>query len=299
MKSLKSSLPPLEEMILQGDFAENYSFVVQDEIQSFHWENKQATLHPFVAYWCDDEGKLEHKNICIISDSKDHSTTAVWCFQKPVIQYLMEQWPEMKKVHYFTDGCGGQYKNKYNFMNLCFHKEDFGLYAEWNFFATSHGKSACDGIGWTVKRLVAKESLRRPYNNQILDTSSMLKYCSEEIPGITFLFVDIEEIKQAESQLEERFLQATTIKGTRQFHCFIPKSDSSLLVYKTSAQSEEPIQVCLDAQQNQTDDQEVNIVKNNFVACVYESKWWIGMIEEVSEEYADYLVNFMHPPGPT
>ena len=34
--------------ILLVDFAENYSFVVQDEVQGFYWNNLQATLHPFV-----------------------------------------------------------------------------------------------------------------------------------------------------------------------------------------------------------------------------------------------------------
>ena len=32
---------------------------------------------------------------------------------------------------------------------------DFDLAAEWTFFATSHGKQPCYGIGGTVKRLVA------------------------------------------------------------------------------------------------------------------------------------------------
>ena len=27
--------------------------------------------------------------------------------------------PAVKKIHYFTDGCAGQYKNKNNFINLC------------------------------------------------------------------------------------------------------------------------------------------------------------------------------------
>ena len=36
-------MTPVEEIIVQGDFAaENYSYVVQDEIQSFHLENKQV-----------------------------------------------------------------------------------------------------------------------------------------------------------------------------------------------------------------------------------------------------------------
>ena len=34
--------------IVLVDFAENYSFVVQDEVQGFQWNNLQATLHPIV-----------------------------------------------------------------------------------------------------------------------------------------------------------------------------------------------------------------------------------------------------------
>ena len=37
------------ELVVILDFAENNSFVVQDEIQSFHWNNLMATLYPFVA----------------------------------------------------------------------------------------------------------------------------------------------------------------------------------------------------------------------------------------------------------
>ena len=34
--------------IVLVDFAKNYSFVVQDEVQGFRWNNLQATLHPIV-----------------------------------------------------------------------------------------------------------------------------------------------------------------------------------------------------------------------------------------------------------
>ena len=37
-----------QSVIFLGDFAENYSFVVQDEIQNFHWNNSMCTLHPVV-----------------------------------------------------------------------------------------------------------------------------------------------------------------------------------------------------------------------------------------------------------
>ena len=46
---------------------------------------------------------------------------------------------------------------------ICLHKQDFGLDAEWIFFATSH-KSSCDGIGGSVKRHATKKD-QRPMNN--------------------------------------------------------------------------------------------------------------------------------------
>ena len=44
-----SSLLPGQFLVI-GDFSENYGFVLQDAAQGFHWNNSQATIHPFVAY---------------------------------------------------------------------------------------------------------------------------------------------------------------------------------------------------------------------------------------------------------
>ncbi|KAJ8018508.1 hypothetical protein HOLleu_43471 [Holothuria leucospilota] len=65
---------------------------------------------------------------------------------------------------------------------------DFGLAAEWNSFATSHGKIVCDGIGGTVKRLVTKASLQHPYSDQILTSEAIMDFCTENIPGIKLFF---------------------------------------------------------------------------------------------------------------
>ena len=62
---------------------------------------------------------------------------------------------------HFSDRCAAQCKNRYNFTNLCYHEEDLGLKCEWNFFATSHGKNVCDGIGGTVKLATACASLQK------------------------------------------------------------------------------------------------------------------------------------------
>lgn len=67
-----------------------------------------------------------------------------------------------------------QYKNKKNFTNLVYHIDDFKVKPEWHFFATSHGKGPCDGLGGTIKRLVARSSLINT-NNPI---NSAGKFCT-------------------------------------------------------------------------------------------------------------------------
>ena len=54
-----------ETCIILMDFSENYSFLVQDVIQSFYWQNQQATLHPFAVYHSDGDGEL--KSDCFVS----------------------------------------------------------------------------------------------------------------------------------------------------------------------------------------------------------------------------------------
>ena len=158
VKSKKESLG-MNEVLVLGDFAENYQFLIQDEIQSYHWSKAYCTLHPLVIYYKDADGKLQHYSLCFISNDNTHDTSFVHQIQKMLVDFVKEKLPHVTKIFYISDGCGGQYKNFKNSLNLCFHKQDFGIEAEWIFFATSHGKSPCDGIGGAVKRHAAKRSL--------------------------------------------------------------------------------------------------------------------------------------------
>jgi len=49
LRELKSTMKK-EEIIIWGDFAENYSPVIQDAIQSEYFNHKQVTVHPFTIY---------------------------------------------------------------------------------------------------------------------------------------------------------------------------------------------------------------------------------------------------------
>ena len=100
------------EFIVCLDFA----FVVQDAIQSHHWSNSQATVHPFVIYYREND-QLKHISFVIISEKTTHDAASVNLFIKKMILFLKQQFGDdhVKKVSYFSDGAGSQYKNKYNF----------------------------------------------------------------------------------------------------------------------------------------------------------------------------------------
>lgn len=204
------------------DFSENFSFIVQDAVQGFHWNNNQATIHPFVFYFKDENDNLRHGNFVVISDCLKHDATAVNLFIKHYLQFLEENYEQRSKVIYFSDGCGGQYKNKNNFINVTYHQSDFKLQAEWHFFATSHGKSASDGIGGTLKRLAAKASLQRPINDQILTPKQLYEWAKSNISALNVHYVSQGEYDEHAKLMDPRFIEAKTLKGTRKQHAIYP-----------------------------------------------------------------------------
>ena len=226
LQSKKLALSP-SEIIIIGDFSENYTCIVQDAIQSFHWVNSQVTLHPFVVYY-KYEDILMNKTFCVISDELSHSTESFYAFQKTLINYLKTTMENLQKVLYFSDGCAAQYKNKKKFANLCYHEDDFKVKAEWNFFATSHGKGPCDGAGGTIKRLVTKASLQRTNNDQILNADDMYNFCKDNISGIHFFFISKKDIENEKLLLNQRFTNLKAVPQTRSYHCFTPTDDKKL-----------------------------------------------------------------------
>ena len=65
------------EVIVLGDFAENYQYLMQDEIQSYHWSKEYCTLHQLVVCFIDRDGNIQHNSLCFISDDS-HDTNFVY-----------------------------------------------------------------------------------------------------------------------------------------------------------------------------------------------------------------------------
>ena len=81
-----------------------------------------------------------------------------------------------------------------------------------------------------------------------------------------------------------------------------------LHVYKLSAQEANPdARPIVDRHDADVQDEQPppaqleskEIKEQCFVCCMYDSFPWVGMVDEISEEFGDYHINFMHPHGPS
>lgn len=296
-KSLKDNCAP-NQAIISMDFSENFSFVIQDEVQGYHWTSDSCTVHPVIINTCVDDKKIVSSH-CIISDDLNHDVCMVYKIQETLLEFVKEHFPNVTDVHYFSDGCAGQYKNKYNFMNLSLHEKDFTIKAQWSFFATSHGKTECDGIGGTVKRLARKASLQRPLQDQILTTTTFYQFCISTISKINFHFISKDSTDLIRRQLEKRFENLNTLPGTRSFHNYRPLDSSGTLEARRITTDEEP-SLTYNLRRGLTlNVKEKDLYPSRYIACKYDNLWYFGIITNVSKEDGDVTVKFLHPAGPS
>jgi hypothetical protein len=89
-----------------------------------------------------------------------------------------------------------------NVIDTC-HEQDFGLSAEWHFFATSHENREADRIGGAVKRLAAKANLHTTCNNQIQTPHELFNYCKSNTHNIKFSCDQEEQILKYKHKLAE------------------------------------------------------------------------------------------------
>lgn len=132
--------------LLQIDFAENYTCVVQDEIQSFTGYNHKWAYSQYLLGIIDTVTQP-----LLYQDDLDHSKRTVI----PYLDKIVEDFPVgISFVNIWSDGPLGQLKNRYIAAEIPVLQYKFKKKIIWNFFATSHGKGPLDGIGGAIKRQV-------------------------------------------------------------------------------------------------------------------------------------------------
>ena len=134
------------------------------------------------------------------------------------------------------------------------------------------GKSPCDGIGGTVKHLVARASLQ---NTHILSVREMFERCITNIEGISFFLVSSEEVEEITQtcELEKQYVVFfNKFQGSKTHHSFIPKENKLLM--KTISKDYHVLEVLMPSSVPQFSS--LVLKPGMYVACVYEGEWFIG-----------------------
>lgn len=90
-----------------------------------------------------------------------------------------------------------------------------------------------------------------------------------------------------------------SVAGTRDNHHFVPVDLNTIRVSKVSNDT-----TSFEATIGQSNKRSLfatniaNLQPGQYIACIYDGKWWIGNICEISDEQHDALVNFMQRHGP-
>jgi hypothetical protein len=237
IKKLKQNLPK-HEILLQLDFAENYSCRSMEEVQSAYFNQTSVTLHPVVVYFRDSDDSLQHRSIIIVSDEMGHKASTVITFIDELQPILKAIDANVTAVHYWSDSPTSQYRNKHIFDLIANHEQRYGTTARWNYFEAGHGKGPCDGLGGSCKRL-ADEAMRSG-KATIQDAADFYKWAiNSSMKNVQFRFVPSEKCKDTEIRMQND--QVKAVKGTMKIHAVVGQGESRIKVREVSCYCEECI----------------------------------------------------------
>ena len=197
--------------MIQMDFAENYSTMWQDEVQSTHWTKKQITLLTSV-YW---NGEVTKSNV-VVSDDLTHTKSTIASFLDALATKLLSK--NVRTLHVWTDWPSSLFKNRFIVAILPWLAKKFDIDIHWHYFATSHGKGCVDGIGGTVKRMVAEKVCQR--RSIVRDAKSSFD-CTKILKSETgFFLITLEQISNfvKDEKINDIFDFAPDVKGFTCIH---------------------------------------------------------------------------------
>ncbi|KAE8745126.1 hypothetical protein FOCC_FOCC008191 [Frankliniella occidentalis] len=211
-KSLKENVDG-SQIVLQIDFAENFTITNQNGIQSAHWNHERCTL--FTAHsWISP---VEEQAMVIVSDDLQHDKVAVYKFLDLLLDSLTSEHDSVKEVHIISDGAASQFKQKFTLSTMNVFEQKYGIILKWHFSASGHGKGVIDGHGATVRGATSR---RLSSGLLIKGAEGVASLASKICPNILISFVSSAEVRENESALQEHWEGLKAIPKILRMHYF-------------------------------------------------------------------------------
>lgn len=127
-KAAAKSLP--SRLILHVDFAENWSVIIQNEIQGYHWKNDQVSIFTAV---CHFNGIT--LSYALVSDAKEHDSAHALFAMNHIKNDINAKYPDLdiSCEIIISDGAASHFKNRYQFheMKNSPHEKKMDLFSYW------------------------------------------------------------------------------------------------------------------------------------------------------------------------
>ena len=130
-----------------------------------------------VVWYRDEAGNVIKVNHVFVSDDQKKSCEFVnHCILK-VISWFEEQGITHNHIHFWTDGCAGEFKSHNVFMDRALLKqasESKGCTCDCNYFESGHGKGEWDAVGGACKHAASVHCLRMKGQDQPVNSAKEL-----------------------------------------------------------------------------------------------------------------------------
>lgn len=160
--------------------------------------------------WCS----MWMKSFSITSDDMVHAKETI----VPYVDRLFEELPEgVEIVHIWSDGPSSQFKNRFMTVAQVVLQEKYKIKLYWNFFPTSHGKGAVDGIGGALKRQVWFNVKSRI---STVSNASEFTEAVNENSKVKEIYMNSNEISErfTSLKLDDQWKKVPDVRGILNFH---------------------------------------------------------------------------------
>lgn len=317
IKLLKTQMKD-DEVLVHMDFSENYNLKYHSEVQSFHFggSRKQVSLHTVVLYYKNSIYEdTKNKLFCTISENLSHGPQAILGHLQPIFQFINDKKPNLRAIHFLSDGPSSQYRNKLMFQ--LFPKEIQKYFSNvqsttWNYLEAGHGKGAPDGIGAVVKRtadsLVSQgkdissfEIFTRELKNNVRSvqidviTKDNINSMMNNINTANIKpFKGTMQVHQVVVQFNEDAHLTAQMKTLSCFKCPVMKKCNHFNIGSMIIRKEPTKEKKTEAKEKKTD---TSIKLSSYVIVNYEGEFFPGIVEGINNE--EYIINTMCMSGPS
>jgi hypothetical protein len=223
------------EIILQIDFAENYTIKHQNEISAAHFmpsAGNKVTIFTAVAYFINpDTENQDHRSYAVISDTPHHTSLEVQVFCNKIFDNLKQD-INIQKVSFWTDGAVQHFKNRSTMAALSFYPEIHNFDAVWNFSESYHGKGAHDGIGGVLKFCVWRRVLQGKAT--ITNAKEFYEVAKSFAEKTILSYVPLNKIQEEKPHYEKIWNKCKAASAIQQCRLIKPVARYRLAMFKNS-----------------------------------------------------------------